>query len=153
MFRGSRGLKMIPNIIIQVDGRKSRLKKLIGESPVFTPVMSHPWCRHIFNEKFLLAFFDVSFWPFLSPFVFFFTSFIRWQARRDETKRDVRPPYMGIRFFGHNSAIFWPMELTNFMVTPETIMYRLVMKSPGLGLFCHFRFFGLSWGFKKGVAP
>ena len=41
---------------------------------------------------------------------------------------------MGIRFLANNLAISWPVGLTFFMVTQETIIYRLVMINPGFGI-------------------
>ena len=32
-------------------------------------------------------------------------------------------------FFGHNSAIFYPISLNFFMLTQETIIYRLVIRN------------------------
>ena len=48
-------------------------------------------------------------------------------------------------FFGHNSAIFQQIGLKIFMVTQESIIYRLVIKNFGFG--------PSSVGPKKGVAP
>ena len=49
---------------------------------------------------------------------------------------------MGIRFFGHISAIFGPRKLKFHTVTHETIIYRLVMRNIGY-------FWALIWPQKR----
>ena len=45
------------------------------------------------------------------------------------TKKWCACPFLGIRFFDHNSAIFWPIGLEIFEGNQETIIYRLVVRN------------------------
>ena len=54
-----------------------------------------------------------------------------------------------MRFLAITRPFFWPIGLTFFMGTRETVIYRLVSTNSGLGIICHFRF----WALKRGVAP
>ena len=54
--------------------------------------------------------------------------------------------------FGHNSAIFWSIELKIFMGTQETIIYRLVVQNPSYDAYFLVLIFLATFGGKMGVA-
>ena len=59
----------------------------------------------------------------------------------------------GHKFFGHNSAIFWPIRLKFIMVSQETIIYRLYIKKLGFKPFFDFSSFWALLGPEKGRGP
>ena len=54
----------------------------------------------------------------------------------------------GYTFFGHNSAIFWPIGLKFCIETPETIINRLVAINPSCDAYFLFSFFWAIFGGK-----
>ena len=72
------------------------------------------------------------------------------QVMGQNVPQNINYSIYGHTFFDHNLAIFCPIGLKFFLVTQETIIYRLVMRN------CDFdAFFGKNpiFGGKMGVAP